>query len=72
MAHCPLVSSNKLLMNRDNTVEIQLLDCFERKEIRADQFDRSQLGRELDTVSGRYMTKLRKTAARVFTKKATA
>jgi hypothetical protein len=48
------------------------LDCFERKEIRADQFDRSTLGRELDSASGRYMSKLRKIAARVFTRKAAA
>jgi len=56
----------------DNTCEIQLLDCFERKEVRADQFDRSVLGRELDSASGRYMSKLRKNASRIFARKAAA
>mmetsp|Transcript_18308 Transcript_18308/g.15952 ORF Transcript_18308/g.15952 Transcript_18308/m.15952 type:complete len:162 (+) Transcript_18308:77-562(+) len=54
----------------DNSCEIQLIDCFERKDVKPDQFANSEIGRELDTVSGRYMNKLRRNAARIFARKA--
>ena len=56
---------------RDNSCEINLVDCYERNEVKPDQFDKGESLKELDTTSGRYMTKLRKNAARIFTKKAT-
>ena len=59
-----------LTVHLDNTCEVNLLDCFEKKEVRPDQFDRSEVGKDTDTVAGRYVAKLRKTAARVFTKRA--
>jgi len=57
-------------LNRDNSCEINLLDCFEKKEVRPDQFDRSEVGKDVDSVAGRYVAKLRKSAAKVFTKRA--
>eukprot|EP01016_Furgasonia_blochmanni_P002011 TRINITY_DN107_c0_g1_i3.p1 TRINITY_DN107_c0_g1~~TRINITY_DN107_c0_g1_i3.p1 ORF type:complete len:223 (+),score=73.14 TRINITY_DN107_c0_g1_i3:66-734(+) len=61
-----------LTVHLDNTVEINLIDCFEKKDVRADQLDKGEALKERETAAGRYMTKLRKSAVRVFLKKATA
>jgi len=55
----------------DNTCEINLLECIEKKDVRVDQFDKSDVGKDTETVAGRYIAKLRKSAVRTFTKKAT-
>ena len=46
------------------------MDCFDRKDVKADQLDKCET-KEIDTVAGRYATKLRKLAAKTFIKKAT-
>ena len=60
------------MLNSDNTCEINLLDIFEKRDVKADQFDKSELPKERDDIAGRYAGKLRKTASRIFIKKATA
>lgn len=56
---------------RDNTCEINLLDAYEKGTIKPDQFDKVNLPKEKDDLAGKYVSKLRKTAAKVFLKKAT-
>jgi len=58
------------IVHADNTCEINLLDAFEKKEIQVDQFDKSDAPKVNDDAAGRYAEKLRKSCARVFTKKA--
>ncbi|KAM3130852.1 hypothetical protein pb186bvf_017041 [Paramecium bursaria] len=59
-----------VFVNPDNTCEISLLDVIDRKAGKADQFDKADF-KEVDTVAGRYVAKLRRTSQRVFIKKAT-
>lgn len=47
------------------------MDLFDRKSAKPDQFDKSD-AKDIDTVAGRYATKLRRQAQRLFIKKATA
>jgi len=54
----------------DNTCEINLMDMFDRKEVKADQFEKGNIT-DLDSVAGRYATKSRKSTVKLFTKSAT-
>ena len=54
---------------RDNSCEINLLDCFEKNEVHADNFDKSDIPKEREDPAGKYAVKLRKVTAKVFTKK---
>ena len=63
--------SNVVIIKRDNTCEINLLDVIEKKDVRPDQFEKGD-SKDTDTIAGRYITKLRRSAVRTFTKKATA
>jgi len=56
---------------RDNTCEINLMDAYEKGSIRTDQFDKVTLPKEKEDLAGKYVTKLRKTAAKIFLKKTT-
>jgi len=46
------------------------MDCFEKKEVHPELFDKSDVPKERDDPAGKYTQKLRKTTAKVFTKKA--
>ena len=56
---------------RDNTCEINVLDVLERKEVKPDLFDKAD-SKDVDTIASRYINKIRRSAVRTFTKKATA
>jgi len=68
MAIC---NSNKsFFLYRDNTCEINLMDMFDRKDVKADQFEKGTIT-DIDSIAGRYAAKSRKTTVKVFTKSAT-
>jgi hypothetical protein len=46
------------------------MDIIEKKDVKVDGFEKGDFKTE-DNLAGRYATKLRKVAARIFTKKAT-
>jgi hypothetical protein len=46
------------------------MDCFEKKNVKPDLFDKSDVPKERDDIAGKYTGKLRKTTAKIFTKKA--
>ena len=50
---------------RDNSCEINLMDAVEKKDVRADNFDKGSF-QEAETPAGRYAVKLRKACARYF------
>ena len=52
----------------DNSCEINLMDCYDRKDIRADQINKGET-KEQDTVSGKYIGKNRRAATKIFEKK---
>ena len=54
----------------DNTCEINLMDMFDRKDVKADQFEKGNIV-DVDSIAGRYAAKSRKTTVKVFTKSAT-
>ena len=54
---------------RDNSCEVNLVDCFEKNEVHADNFDKSEAPKEREDPAGKYAAKLRKVTAKVFTKK---
>lgn len=58
------------ILNRDNTCEINVMDLFDRKDVKADQFEKGSIV-DLDTVAGKYATKSRKSTVKLFTKSAT-
>lgn len=53
----------------DNTCEINLMDAYEKGTIKPDQFDKVSLPKEKDDLAGKYISKLRKTSAKIFLKK---
>ena len=44
------------------------MDCYDRKEIKADQINKSE-AKEADTISGKYIGKNRRAATKIFEKK---
>ena len=56
---------------RDNTCEINLMEAYDKGTIKPDQFDKVTLPKEKEDLAGKYVTKLRKTAAKIFLKKST-
>ena len=54
---------------RDNTCEINLMEAYEKGVLKPDQFDKVTLPPQKEDLAGKYVTKLRKTAAKVFLKK---
>jgi hypothetical protein len=54
---------------RDNSCEINLLDAFEKKDIKPDLFDKADIPKDRDDPAGKYASKLRKSTAKIFTKK---
>ena len=55
---------------RNNSCEINLIDCFEKKEIHPELFEKSDVPKERDDPAGKYTSKLRKSTIKTFTKKA--
>lgn len=45
------------------------MECLEKSDIRADQFDKFDLPRENEDLAGKYTARLRKTASKAFVKK---
>ncbi len=54
----------------DNSVEINLMDALEKKEIRADQVDKVEI-KDQDTLAGKYISKVRKAASKAIAKRLT-
>ena len=46
------------------------MDAFEKKDVKPELFDKSDVPKEKDDPAGKYTVKLRKQTAKVFTKKA--
>ncbi|EAR90676.2 hypothetical protein TTHERM_01094890 (macronuclear) [Tetrahymena thermophila SB210] len=59
-----------VIVHADNTCEINVMDLFDRKEVRADQFEKGNI-QDLDTLAGKYAAKSRKSTVRLFTKATT-
>ncbi|EGR34765.1 hypothetical protein IMG5_002370 [Ichthyophthirius multifiliis] len=66
-----LHSGGWLIIHADNTCEINVMDLFERKEVKADQFDKANIV-DADTNAGKYAQKSRKNTNRIFLKAATS
>lgn len=47
------------------------MDAYEKGTIKPDQFDKVTLPKEKDDLAGKYISKLRKTSAKIFLKKST-
>ena len=45
---------------RDNSCEINLMDAFEKKDVKPELFDKSDVPKEKDDPAGKYTVKLRK------------
>jgi len=45
------------------------LDAFEKKDIKPDLFDKADIPKDRDDPAGKYASKLRKSTAKIFTKK---
>ena len=67
MGYHPHVTQSK---RSDNSVEINLMDALEKKEIRADLVDKVEI-KEQDTLAGRYIAKVRKAASKAIAKRLT-
>lgn len=67
LGHHPHVAKIK---RRDNSVEINLMDALERKDIRADQIDKVEI-KDQDTLAGKYISKVRRAASRAIAKRLT-
>jgi hypothetical protein len=67
MGSDPYVSIQK---HSDNSVEINLMDAIEKKDIKADQIDKVEL-KDQDTLCGKYIAKVRKAASKAIAKRLT-
>ena len=47
------------------------MDAYEKENVRTDLFDKVTLPKEKEDLAGKYVSKLRKTAAKIFLKKTT-
>lgn len=54
----------------DNSVEINLMDALEKKDIRADQIDKVEV-KDQDTLAGKYIAKVRRAASKAIAKRLT-
>jgi hypothetical protein len=54
--------------SRDNSVEINLMDALEKKEIRADLIDKVEI-KDQDTLAGKYVSKVRRAASKAIAKR---
>ena len=55
---------------RNNSCEINLIDCFEKKDVHPENFDKSDVPKDREDLAGKYTSKLRKSTVKLFTKKA--
>ena len=60
-----------ILSFSDNSCEINLLDAYDKGTVKTDQFDKVSLPPLKEDLAGKYIGKLRKTASKIFLKKAT-
>lgn len=67
MGYCPQVDHS---IFSDNSVEINLMDAVEKKEVRADLIDKVEI-KDQDTIAGKYISKVRKTASKSIAKRLT-
>jgi hypothetical protein len=58
LAYCPYVD---LFIVRDNSCEINVMDLFEKKDIRADKMFKTEVKDTAD-MAGKYLTQMRKGA----------
>lgn len=47
------------------------MECYEKKELKADQLNKTDI-KDVDTISGKYISKNRKTVNKLFEKKIAA
>jgi hypothetical protein len=47
------------------------MEAYDKGTLKPDQFDKVALPKEKEDLAGKYVTKLRKTAAKIFLKKST-
>ena len=46
------------------------MDCFEKKDVHPENFDKSDVPKDREDLAGKYTSKLRKSTVKLFTKKA--
>lgn len=61
-----------LMINPDNTCEINLMDCVDRKEVQPDRLDKGEMEPVEDGVVGQYVQKIRNTTQKSFQKSVSA
>jgi len=54
--------------HRDNSVEINLMDAVEKKEVRPELIDKVDI-KDPDTLSGKYVAKIRRAASKAIAKR---
>lgn len=59
-----------IILYSDNSVEINLMDALEKKEIRADQIDKVEI-KDQDSLAGKYIAKVRRAASKAIAKRLT-
>lgn len=57
-----------LVLLSDNSIEINLMDALEKKEIRADLIDKVEI-KDQDTLAGKYIAKVRRAASKAIAKR---
>lgn len=57
-----------LIINPDNTCEISLMECVDRKDVQSDKLDKGELTSLEEGLGGQYAQKMRATTLRTFQK----
>ena len=65
MGHSPHVYLCQL---SDNSVEINLMDAVDKKDVRADQIDKVEI-KDQDSLAGKYISKVRRAASKNISKR---
>ena len=61
-----------LIINPDNSCEINLMEAVERKDIQADRLDKGELEQIEEGVTGQYAQKIRATTQKAFQRSVSA
>lgn len=61
-----------LIINPDNTCEINLMECVDRKDVQADKLDKGELEPVEEGVAGQYVQKIRNSTVKSFQRNLTA
>lgn len=56
-------------IDSDNSCEINLMDCAEKKDVKPDQIDKVDI-KDPDNLTGKYVSKARKMVSKTFAKRA--